>query len=195
MLWWIPWERKQFMKLQDYWDCPADWQPEILLLTCLLNLQRLILLCDTTIKSGSLQTVVTTHMLIGATGWARYCFSDPRKSKQALNSYISHSPQSLNAMVLNKAFMRVFYDIAMNPTYAPHFRLLGQIHDSIPFFYHQDHLYLPDMVKERMEIPVTIKDIAGVERTFTVPAALKIGIVNSEGELVRAKYWRKRSNI
>ena len=40
-----------------------------------------------------------------------------------------------------------------------------------------------------MEIPVVIKDIAGVERTFTVPAALKIGIVNSEGELVRAKYW------
>ena len=134
-------------------------------------------------------TVVTTHMLIGATGWARYCFSDPRKNKQALNSYISHSPQSLNAMVLNKAFMRVFYDIAMNPKYAPYFRLLGQIHDSIPFFYHQDHLYLPDMVKERMEIPVTIKDIKGVERTFTVPAALKIGIVNSEGELVRAKYW------
>ena len=134
-------------------------------------------------------TVVQTHMLVGATGWTRYCFMDPRKSKQALNSYIAHNPQSLNAMVLNKAYMRVFNDIAMNPTYAPYFRLVGQIHDSIPFFYHKDHLYLPDMVKERMEIPVKIKDIRGVEREFTVPAALKIGKLDSAGELVRATYW------
>lgn len=134
-------------------------------------------------------TVVATKMLIGATGWTRYCFSDPRKSKPALNTYVSHAPQSLNAMVLNKAVMRVFYDIAMNPKYAPYFRLLGQIHDSIPFFYHKDHTYLPDMVKERMEIPITIKDIKGVERTFTVPAALKIGKKDKEGNLVRAKYW------
>jgi DNA polymerase I-like protein with 3'-5' exonuclease and polymerase domains len=117
-------------------------------------------------------TVVRTKMLVGATGWTRYCFSDPRKSKPALNSYIAHNPQSLNAMVLNKAFMAVFYDLAMNPKYAPYFRLAGQIHDSILFFYHKDHQHLPEMVKERMEIPVTIKCIKGVERTFTVPAAL-----------------------
>ena len=92
-------------------------------------------------------------------------------------------------MVLNKAYMRVFNDIAMNPTYAPYFRLVGQIHDSIPFFYHKDHLYLPNMVKERMEIPVKIKDIRGVEREFTVPAALKIGKLDAAGELVRATYW------
>lgn len=134
-------------------------------------------------------TVTTTKMLIGGTGWTRYCFNDPRKSKPALNSYISHVPQSLNAMVLNQAFMKVFYDIAINPTYAPYFRLVGQIHDSIPFFYHKDHLYLPDMVKERMEIPITIKDIKGVERTFTVPAALKIGKTDKEGNFKRAIYW------
>lgn len=134
-------------------------------------------------------TVCATHMLVGATGWTRYCFSDPRKSKPALNSYIAHNPQSLNAMVLNKAFMRVFYDIAMNPTYAPYFRLVGQIHDSIPFFYHHEHLYLPDMVKERMEIPVKIKDIKGIEREFTVPAALKIGLKDKQGNLIRATYW------
>lgn len=134
-------------------------------------------------------TIVKTKMLIGATGWTRYCFSDPRKNKPALNTYISHSPQSLNAMVLNQAFLRVYYDIAMNPKYSPYFRLVGQIHDSIPFFYHKDHLYLPDMVKERMEIPVKIKDIKGIEREFTVPAALKIGKLDKEGNLVRARYW------
>lgn len=134
-------------------------------------------------------TIASTKMLIGATGWTRYCFSDPRASKPALNSYIAHQPQSLNAMVLNQAFLRVFYDIAMNPKYAPYFRLVGQIHDSIPFFYHKDHLYLPDMVKERMEIPIEVTDISGITRTFTVPAALKIGKSDKEGNLIRAIYW------
>lgn len=120
-------------------------------------------------------TVVTTHKLVGATGWTRYCFGDPRKSKPTLNSYIAHNPQSLNAMVLNKAFMRVFYDIAMHPEHSQHFRMVGQIHDSIPFFYREGHEYLADMVKERMEIPVHITDIGGIAREFTVPAALKIG--------------------
>ena len=136
-----------------------------------------------------ISTVVTTHMLVGATGWTRYCFGDPRKSKPTLNSYIAHNPQSLNAMVLNKAFLRVFYDIAMHPEHSANFRLVGQIHDSIPFFYRHGHEYLCDMVKERMEIPVRIKDIKGVEREFTVPAALKVGKLNEAGELVRATYW------
>ena len=134
-------------------------------------------------------TIARTRMLIGATGWTRYCFGDPSKSKPWLNTYISHSPQSLNAMVLNEAFLKVFYNIAMNPKYAPYFRLYGQIHDSIPFAYHKDHLYLPDMVKERMEIPVTCTDISGKTRTFTVPAALKIGKHDKEGVLQRAIYW------
>lgn len=120
-------------------------------------------------------TIVTTHMLVGATGWTRYCFGDPRRSKMIKNSYISHPPQSLNAMVLNKAFMKVFYDIAMNPEHAPYFRLVGQIHDSILFFYDKDHPEYPEMVRERMEIPVECTDISGTTRTFTVPADLKIG--------------------
>ena len=92
-------------------------------------------------------------------------------------------------MVLNKAYLAVFYDIAMNPQYRDHFRLVGQIHDSIPFFYRHGHEYLCDMVKERMEIPITIADIKGVKRTFTVPAALKIGKYGKEGNLKRATYW------
>ena len=109
----------------------------------------------------------------GATGWTRYCFSDPSKSKPALNSYIAHNPQSLNAMVLNKAFMRVFYEIALREP--KDFKLLGQIHDSIPFQYRIGREDLAWKVKELMEIPVKITDIAGIERTFTVPAALKLG--------------------
>lgn len=133
-------------------------------------------------------TIRTTQMLVGATGWTRYCFGDP-KNKLVLNSLIAHNPQSHNAIMLNKAFMAVFNDIAINPKYAPYFKLIAQIHDSILFLYHKDHLYLPEMVRESMEIPCTMKDIKGVERTFTVPAALKLGKNDSNGNLIRARYW------
>lgn len=118
--------------------------------------------------------------------WTRYCFSDPTKSKSALNSYISHPPQSLNAQTLNKAFLSVFHDIAMNPKYSPNFKLLAQIHDSILFQYRIGHEYICDMVRERMEIPVTLKGYDGVIRTFVVPAGTKKGTDKSNGI---ATYW------
>ena len=122
-------------------------------------------------------TIAKTSLLTGATGWTRYCFSDPSKSKPALNGYVAHNPQSLNAMVLNQAFIKVFTDVALpNPK---DFKLLAQIHDSILFQYREGREDLAYKVKELMEIPVQIKDIKGVQREFTVPAALKHG----------KKYW------
>ena len=122
-------------------------------------------------------TVDKTKMLTGASGWTRYCFSDPSKSKQALNGYVAHCPQSLNAMTLNKAYIQVFLQVALpNPK---DFKLLAQIHDSILFQYRIGREDLAHKVKQLMEIPVTIKDIKGIQRTFTVPAALKMG----------GKYW------
>ena len=120
--------------------------------------------------------------------WTRYCFGNPAKNKSDLNSYVSHPPQSLNARTLNEAYMQVFYRIALpNPE---HFRLHAQIHDSILFSYAEGHEHLAAGVKELMEIPVTVRDISGLHRTFTVPAALKLGRVDKQtGVLKRAKYW------
>lgn len=117
--------------------------------------------------------VTLTHTLTGATGWTRYCFSDPTKSKTALNGYVAHCPQSLNAMTLNKAYLKVFYEIALpNPN---DFKLMAQIHDSIFFQYRIGRDDLALRVKELMEIPTECTDIRGITRTFTVPAALKSG--------------------
>ena len=119
-------------------------------------------------------TVLSQHMLVGATGWTRYCFKNPRDDKRARNAYVAHTPQSLNAMTLNKAFMRVF-----NTVWLPHydnFKLYGQIHDSILFGYRLGHEYLADMVKECMEFDVPVKDIFGVTRTLHVPVDLKLGM-------------------
>jgi len=108
-------------------------------------------------------------------GWTRRCFGHPDKNKSHKNSYIAHEPQSLNAMTLNKAFMRVFYEIAIHPQHWRNFKLIGQIHDSIPHQYRIGHEYLSDMVARCMEIPVTVQGYDGKTRTFTVPAANKCG--------------------
>jgi len=108
-------------------------------------------------------------------GWTRYCFGRPDKNKSDLNSYVAHPPQSLNAQTLNIGWLRVFYEIALHPVHSKNFRLLAQIHDSILFLYRRGHEYLCQMVKERMEIPVTVLGADKVYRTFTVPAAIKIG--------------------
>lgn len=116
--------------------------------------------------------------------WTRRCFGNPTKSKPVLNSYIAHCPQSLNAQTLNKGMLRVFNEITINPVYANNIKVLAQVHDSILFQYRIGHHYLCDMVRERMEIPVTIKAYDGKVRSFTVPADVKDGI---DGKV--ARYW------
>jgi DNA polymerase I-like protein with 3'-5' exonuclease and polymerase domains len=118
--------------------------------------------------------------------WTRKTFSNPLESKQALNAYIAHPPQSLNANTLNKAFLSVFKDIAINPKYSNNFKLYAQIHDSILFAYRAGHEYLIQMVQDRMQIPVTVKAYDGKVRTFVVPAGAKCGKHLEKGF---AKYW------
>lgn len=125
--------------------------------------------------TGVTNTIKITKLLVGATGWTRYCFGNPTADKLALNAYIAHGPQSLNAMVLDEAFMEVFYKLAMDETHRHNFKLLAQVHDSILFQYKEGHDYLAEKVKELMEIPVEVKGYDGKTRTFTVPAALKSG--------------------
>lgn len=133
---------------------------------------------------GVVNDVLITSKLIGATGWTRFCFGNPKGNKLDKNSYVAHVPQSLNGMILNKAYCRVFNDIAISTEHADNFKLLAQIHDSILFMVRIGHEYLAEMVKERMEIPVTVKSYDGIYRTFTVPAGIKGG---KDGKGV--KYW------
>lgn len=129
----------------------------------------------TTTKRLSSKAIHHVEYQAAATGLVRYCFDDPSKSKSALNAYVAHPPQSLNAMTLNKAFMKVFYEIALHPEHGKNFKLLAQIHDSILFQFREGHGYLAEVVKKCMEIPVTVKGYDGTTRTFTVPAAIKAG--------------------
>lgn len=108
-------------------------------------------------------------------GWTRYCFGDPKKNKLDKNALVAHVSQSLNAMALNVAYLKVFYEIAMNPKYSPHFKLCAQIHDSILFQFREGHEYLMQMVQDRMSVAIKCLGYDGVTRTFAVPADVKAG--------------------
>jgi DNA polymerase I-like protein with 3'-5' exonuclease and polymerase domains len=160
-------EAKKLLKLPAYWDMLAVAEH---LLACFHKTYPEI---SKVYYPWVCRQIAENKMLTCATGWTRYCFSDPSKSKQALNAYVAHPPQSLNAMVLNRAFVRVFLDLQMHSEHSRNFRLLAQIHDSILFQYRKGHDYLCREVKKRMEIPVTVTGADGKVRTFTVPAAVK----------------------
>jgi len=125
-------------------------------------------------------TVLATHMLVGATGWTRYCFKNPALDKRARNGYVAHNPQSLNAMTLNKAYMAVFYKVwLLNQS---NFKLYGQIHDSILFGYRRGHEYLAQQVADCMVFDTPVTDIKGTTRILRVPVDLKIGLTRWSGE-------------
>jgi len=134
-----------------------------------LRLMRYVLGCD------EIESYWNLDIQEQINGLVRYCFSNPLTDKRAKNGYVAHVSQSLNAMTLNKAYMLVFYTIALNPRYSANFKLCAQIHDSILFQFREGHEYLCDLVRDCMEIPVQIKSYDGKERAFTVPAAVKAG--------------------
>lgn len=128
--------------------------------------------------------VMSTRMLVGPTGWTRYCFDNPQKDKRAKNAYVAHMGQSLNAKELNIAYMKVFYEIALSPKHGSNFKLCAQIHDSILFQFRLGHEYLCELVRDCMEISTTIRGYDGVTRVLKIPADIKAG---SDGK--GGKYW------
>lgn len=133
---------------------------------------------------GVVHDVMSTRMLVGPTGWTRWCFDNPKTDKRAKNSYVAHMPQSLNAKELNISYLKVFYEIALHPEHGRNFKLCAQIHDSILFQFRVGHEYLCELVKTCMEISTTIKGYDGVTRTLRIPADIKAG-ADGKG----AKYW------
>jgi DNA polymerase I-like protein with 3'-5' exonuclease and polymerase domains len=118
-------------------------------------------------------TIKTTHQLISPLGWTRQCFGNPEKNRQDLNSYVAHPSQNLNAGTLNKAWMRVFKEVALKEP--KDFKLCAQIHDSILFQYRVGRDDLVRRVAECMLFSVRVKDCKGIERDLRVPVDMKAG--------------------
>ena len=77
-------------------------------------------------------------------GWTRKFFGDPTKNKMALNELVAHSPQHLNVALVDEGYFKIWYELE----HPERFRVKGQIHDSVFFQVHKDHIHLVDRAKE-----------------------------------------------
>lgn len=160
---------KAVREAQRLLKLPKDWSLEGVCKYLLLQYEKAFPEVKGAYYDSIVKEIVTTHKMVGATGFTRYCFGDPRKNKLDLNSYVAHKTQSLNAMCLNKAFLAVFLQLGFNPN----FKLIAQIHDSILFMTRKRHDYLADKVQELMTFPVPVTDCKGVTRDMIVPVDIK----------------------
>lgn len=160
---------KAVREAQRLLNLPKDWSLGGVCKYLLLQYEKAFPDVKTEYYDSIVKEVVTTHKMVGATGFTRYCFGDPRAKKPDLNSYVAHKTQSLNAMNLNPAFLAVFQQLGFNPN----FKLLAQIHDSILFQVRKGHEHLATRVQELMTFPVKITDCKGVTREMIVPVDLK----------------------
>lgn len=105
--------------------------------------------------------IAATNKLVGPTGWTRYCFSDPKKSKLSLNSYVAHGPQSLSVMIINEGFFDVWYQYQICENVI---RFKAQIHDSLFIQYKPENEWVLDKISERMAKPVMVRG-----RSMSIP--------------------------
>lgn len=118
-----------------------------------------------------IRDVRTTQKLVGATGWTRYCFGEPWANKPALNSYVAHVTQSLNADILDMAVEKVWNEFGLDHRV----KFIAQIHDSLLLQIKIDPAQenIAKKVKKLMTFPVPVTDCVGVTREMTVPVDIK----------------------
>ena len=99
--------------------------------------------------------ILNTGLYVSPSGWTRRCFDDPRKSKSALNKYVAHPSQHLNAFDVDEALIRIYNHPALQDF--NEFRLNAQVHDSIVFQLKigTADKYLP-LIRELMEVPIMV---------------------------------------
>ena len=110
--------------------------------------------------------------LVGPTGWTRWCFGKPWANKPALNEYVAHVTQSLNAMNLDEAALRVF-NWRLDNNLLNIVKINAKIHDSLLFQVPIGRSDLAEEVAQRMRFPVQVTDCFGISREMIVPVDLK----------------------
>jgi DNA polymerase-1 len=116
-----------------------------------------------------------TKRLTGPTGWTRYFFGNPAKSKDAFNSAVAQGPQNLSAKILCcKAMMPIYRSMLFGELKGV-FRLKANIHDSLLYTYKQTAEWVPQKVADMMRVSVEVRDIKGVKRTMVIPPDISAG--------------------
>lgn len=164
---------KNVRKAQKLLTLPKQWT---LLEVCKYLLHRYEVtypIVKTRYYDSIVKEVMMTGKMVGPTGWTRLCFGNPVKNKLDLNSYVAHKTQSLNAMILDEAFTRIFnWQRAENNWHL--LQIFAQIHDSILFQVRIGYEHLAYKLGELMTFPVPITCSKGVTRNMLVPVDVKI---------------------
>lgn len=116
-----------------------------------------------------IKIALTTHRFTNSFGWTRYTWLNPNRSKHDLNALVAHPPQNLSVEIINKGFYRIWKELALE--YPNKFKLYMQIHDEIVYSTRdnkEDKAWAEKEVRERMTIPVQVKDCQGIERTMVI---------------------------
>lgn len=114
--------------------------------------------------------VETHHLLVGATGWTRYCFGHPAASKLALNKYVAHPPQSLSVKLVNRAFFKIWYKYQFKER---KLRMKLQKHDELIWQMKPEFAHLVPEISAIMAEPIEVNG-----RTMIIPNKPKVGAAN-----------------
>lgn len=107
-----------------------------------------------TMYSRMVKEISETSMMVGATGWTRYCFDHPMRNKPSLNKYAAHGPQSLSAKITNQAFFDCWKKLQIEENLI---RMLAQVHDEVWFMYREEHKeYIFDTISKIMRKPTKV---------------------------------------
>lgn len=163
---------KKIREAQRLLKLPASWTLKQVSAHLLTTFELTYSRIKTRYYKWIVSQVRLTHKLVGAHGWTRYCFAEPWENKPALNSYVAHVTQSLNAINLDEAALRVFkWRLATG--HMKDVRINAKIHDSLLFQVPIGRKDLAEKVRTLMEFPVQVTDCAGVTRQMLVPVDLK----------------------
>lgn len=159
---------KNLRRAQALLKLPPDWTLKGIATFLLLAYEKAFPTVKTKYYASIKAQVRSTGKLVSDTGHTRYCFGDI-SNKQVLNAYVAHVTQNLNAMILNKAFLKVFWLLGFDPN----FKLIAQIHDSILFQVRKGYEHLAEEVKRLMTFAVPVTDCSGITRDLIVPVDLE----------------------
>lgn len=119
------------------------------------------------------QTVLTaasSGRVITPDNWVRQVYGDPQRNTEIMRSIIAHKPQHLSVSILNKAYIRCYYELQVPSN--GQFKLKLQNHDSIVFQAIKERFdYYMSKVIEFMDIGVDFAD----GRVLRIPTDAKFG--------------------
>jgi DNA polymerase I-like protein with 3'-5' exonuclease and polymerase domains len=111
-----------------------------------------------------IEEIRITSLLVGATGWTRYCFDTPTRNgnKPILNKYVAHPPQSLSVMMVDEAEFDFWHEYQLKRNMI---RYKAQVHDECFYMVREkDHAITGPALSKLMARPVTVKG-----RTLIIP--------------------------